>query len=90
MKIQLATALTLIGMLFAAFLYLNREHLPTGYKYQVESKIIDSDIQRRMEAVHWYEKQQMVRELSPDESGNMDYHRREIDRLRDLKQELDQ
>ena len=79
----------MIAMILCGFIYLNREHLPVGYKYDVEAKIVDSDIQRRVETVHYYQKQSMVRQLTDDEAGNLAYHRKEIDRLRDKKQLLD-
>ena len=83
MKIELGTVITLITIIVSAALWLNREHLPTGARYEIQAEIVKGDMQARMDKIYWYEKEKLTRPLTQNEQGNLDYHRKEVIRARD-------
>ena len=84
-------ALTTIGMLFTAFLFMDARHMERRAEYELKAEIIDLDIKKDAEVINYYRNREMTSEtLNAAEQNRYKYLQKEMDRKVRKKDLLEQ
>jgi len=87
----LAAFLTTLGMIMAAFFFMDARHIEKQAEFELKAEILDLDIKKDAETINYYRNREMTEDnLSPAEKARYEYLKSEMERKVKKKDILEQ